>query len=301
MGQPDIVQKRIEQEFADREKARNGRVRQLIDIYIAKTYDDSKLVQKDLTSGEIERNEEVRAVKTLLSQGVVGQIKLKQMNAELHPGELEGVFERVKAFLTQKEITDFREALQPADDSTVNFSDDNSPGMQTRDEFPHAHGQGGDYGRNAKPIDEPEGGFYDSSGSYSSNKYSRQPTSQVSGRNIADRSRGSTTADARVQTYGQHASIEPYKPADSRRIRRSYGPDPARKRIQEEMSRKSNGKIDPRAKFETGLILADEALSKETRTDKHTSNLLYREHLSEPVRKSLLFKTRDRRDEGLTS
>ena len=52
MGQPDIVQKRIEQEFADREKARNGRVRQLIDIYIAKTYDDSKLVQKDLTSGE---------------------------------------------------------------------------------------------------------------------------------------------------------------------------------------------------------------------------------------------------------
>src|SRR5438552_2126515 len=230
---PDIIQKRIEEGFAEREKARYDKVRKLIDLTIAKRYDDTKLVEKDLTSGEIDRNEEVRAVKTLLSQGVVGQIKLKQMNAELHPGELEGVFERVKAFLTQKEMTDFKEALQPADDSTVNFSDDNSPGMQTRDEFPHAHGQGGDYGRNAKPIDEPEGGFYDSSGSYSSNKYSRQPTSQVSGRNIADRSRGSTTADARAQTYGQRANIESYQPADSRRIRRSYGPDPAMRKIQE--------------------------------------------------------------------
>src|SRR2546422_9333686 len=115
MGQPDIVQKRIEEGFAEREKARYDKVRKLIDLTIAKRYDDTKLIEKDLTSGEIDQNEDVRAIKTILSRGVIGVITLKQMNAELHPGKLEAVFERVKSFLTQKEIADFKEALHPAD------------------------------------------------------------------------------------------------------------------------------------------------------------------------------------------
>jgi|SRR6266567_733557 len=241
MGQPDIIQKRIEEGFAEREKARYDKVRKLIDLTIAKRYDDTKLVEKDLTSGEIDRNEEVRAVKTLLSQGVVGQIKLKQMDAELHPGELEGVFERVKAFLTRKEITDFKEVFKLISDhrapSVSQFSDDPSPGGEDRDEFPRAHGQGGDYGRTAKPIEEPSDGFYDSRRQDAPDF--KQPASQVSGRNLGAESRGLSSAEARSQTYGRHASIEPYTPADSRKIRR-YGDEPSMRKIQQELDKKPN-------------------------------------------------------------